>query len=72
MLKLDILLELSRNVEEMGRGKHYTTTELKFIKILQNNGYTQKEISKIIKRSQKFVFSALKPQKNVNGQICAV
>lgn len=47
----------------MGRGKHCTAEERKHIKNLQKNGFTQREIAKIINRSQKFVFTALSPPK---------
>lgn len=50
-------------MEKIGRGQHCESGERKLTKNLQHNGYTQKEIAKIIKSSQKFVFTALRPPK---------
>lgn len=47
----------------MGRAKHCTEEERQIIKKLSSSGRSQREIAKLVGRSQKFVFNALSTRK---------
>lgn len=50
----------------MGRAKHCTEEERKIIKNLKKSGRSQREIAKLVGRSQKFVFNAFGISKSVH------